>query len=563
MAVFGGAPAALAAENTDTCTTIYGSGSSFQKIAQGAQEGFANKTTLTESYLVGVTKVTVSNGAVYAAKNKIVLGVKTVNEETVEITSIVGNELTLKAATTKEHTAGDVVAIALSGVFLNHWAGTYVISAKTLGCSSLPQAAYLSSSSGQGLNEFGDTTGVITKTEDAQANGDTSSPCKESGPEVAGKHVGGCLDGFVGTDVPPTAGELGEAEVAAGALNLNQLTLPVAQASVGALLSLPVSCEVTAEAALDITNSTLDQLWLGKVPTGGTDPHGGTYPANTWGALLAEINEHEEGGAVTVTDTGAVGAGCETPITREVRHTHSGTTYAFKSYLSQIDANEWGGYANDAPVWPSVVETSFKGKNNEGGSDVAKHTAGNPGSVGYANAADAAASGNGGFTAAATASTFESSGSHQILWAQVQNNGLKAEGAKFADPLGSAHSTIANCDNTSLVPSERGAAYSATDSWFGVLASDPNAAVDTGTSTDYSVCALTYDLTWEHETPPNLFGNTGGPTGEAGQTGMTVHDYLEYVIREGQTEIQSNFFTSVPTPLLGKMKAIVNLVKST
>src|ERR1700726_365104 len=124
MAVFGGAPAALAAENTDTCTTIYGSGSSFQKIAQGAQEGFANKTTLSASYLAGVTKVTVSNGAVYAAKNKIVLGVKTANEETVEVTSVTGNELTLKAATTKEHTSGDVVAIALSGVFLNHWAGT-------------------------------------------------------------------------------------------------------------------------------------------------------------------------------------------------------------------------------------------------------------------------------------------------------------------------------------------------------------------------------------------------------------------------------------------------------
>jgi ABC-type phosphate transport system substrate-binding protein len=561
LAVLGSASAAFA-ENTDTCTTIYGAGSSLQKVAQGNQGGFSNETSITESVAAGVTRIKVSNASVYSAGTKVAISVGTANVEEIKIVSFEGNTLVLETATTKSHSAGDVVGIKLTGVFLNDWAGTYVISGSTLGCSSRPQAAYYSSSSGVGLNEFGNTTGVINKAEDKQADADTSSPCKESGPQVEGHFVGGCLDGYVASDVPPNAGELGEARVAAGALNLNELTLPVAQAPVAALLSLPAKCSVPTETALDVTNETLDQAWLGTIPAGGSDPHGGSYPANTWGALLAKISEHEEGGAITVTDEGTAGNGCETPITREVRSSHSGTTYAFKSYLAQVDPNEWGNFVNDGDEWPAATSNSFGGHNNESGGEEAHHTAGNPGSIGYANTADAASASNGGYTAAATASTTEGSVSHQILWAQVQNNGTHAAGSKFADPLGSAHSTIANCDSTTLVPSEEGAAYSATDSWYGVVASDPNAAVDTGTSTDYSVCALTYVLTWEHETPPNLFGNTPG-LGEAGLIGTTVHDYLEFVIREGQTDIQGNDFTSVPTPLLAKMKAIVNLVRST
>src|SRR5580692_1483712 len=103
--------------------------------------------------------------------------------------------------------------------FLSHFAGTYTISGVTSGCTSTPSITYTSSSSGQGLNEFGDTTGVISKKEDSPAHADTTSPCTESGPEPEkAKKEGGCLDGYVGTDVPPTAGELGEARVAAGAL---------------------------------------------------------------------------------------------------------------------------------------------------------------------------------------------------------------------------------------------------------------------------------------------------------------------------------------------------------
>src|SRR5215472_6615643 len=69
-------------------------------------------------------------------------------------------------------------------------------------CSTpVPTLTYTKSSSGQGLDEFGNNNGALDQTKDSAGN------------------TANRLDVFVGTDDPPTAGNLGNAQVAAGSGN--------------------------------------------------------------------------------------------------------------------------------------------------------------------------------------------------------------------------------------------------------------------------------------------------------------------------------------------------------
>ncbi len=421
-------------------------------------------------------------------------------------------------------------------------------------CSVLPSVTYTKTASGPGLDEFGNNTGVLDETQDPTAFGSAGTP-----DDVHGK----VLDWYVGTDDPPSQGQLSEAETASGDAhnNLEEITLPVAQSPVAVLLSLPAGCLIPSGSALDIPNNTVGQLWEGTNPAvapndpGGIQAQGG-YAIGTWGAFLTQLgytptatNPPTEPG--TFHDAGGA-TGCGQAITPQVRQTASGTSYAFKNYLNQINRFEWAPYASDYPLWPSssvVEEDPLTPPNvgtqlNDTGSHIAGNTAANPGSVGYANPADAGA--NGGFTNAATTSTFHtgaggSSAPHQILWAEVQNNGTNPVGATYADPLLAA-SAIANCETTKLIPSDKGYPYSYTDSWFGVAATDPNIAVDAG-ATDYPLCALTYDLVWKHYGVVNLFkGNAAEPN-----IANTVRDLMNYIQGPGQTDIQSHDYTSIPS----------------
>jgi hypothetical protein len=398
-------------------------------------------------------------------------------------------------------------------------------------CSSTPTIKYTKTSSGAGLEEFGNGgNGFVTKE-------DTGAPS-------------GTLDGYVGSDDPPTAGDLGNAETAAVEATLVELTIPVAQAPVAVILSLPAKCTITEGGRVDIQNQYLDELWSGKVPAGGSDPNnsGAAYPENTWGAFFALI------GQAGVSDSGTGGGtGCEKPITLQVRSTSSGTSYAFKSYLSQLDSAEWAPYATDYEFWPA---TNIESTGNASGGNLATDTAKRPGSFGYANTADAAGISETPFGGKAVSVTDGGSEAHQILWAQVQNNGTSLSSPGYGSPK-AASGNIGNCATTKDTPSEAGAPYSVTDSWAGVLASDPNATHDLG-GNFYSICALTYDLSWKHYDAPGLeaFYNNAGQNTTSEGIEATVKDYLTYVTSsaagEGQSAINSSYYTQLPTPLLPK-----------
>jgi ABC-type phosphate transport system substrate-binding protein len=421
-------------------------------------------------------------------------------------------------------------------------------------CSTAPTLHYDKTSSGNGLAEFGNITHVL-------------EPANDNAPTEGANAPVGVLDGFTGTDDPPSAGELGNAEHAAFEATLVELTIPVTQSSVAVILSLPAKCKITASPGrVSLQNQNLDKLWLNTVPAGGTDSKNGgaAYPANSWGALFALI------GLTTFENQEAGNTGCEDPITLEARSTNSGTSYAFKSYLNQLDNVSWHGYETDAPVWPVEVQKSFNGHNNASGGNLAQHVAENPGSVGYANVSDAAnifscitacEAGKVPFSAE-TKETTEgpSAEEHQILWARVQNNGTSLTSPGYTGPsTGTGTTATANCATEKITPSEQGAPYSVTDSWAGVLASDPTAAGDLS-GNFYPICALTFDLAWKHYNAPNLaaYYNDSTAGQESTDEGITnsVKDYLTYVTSsaagEGQAAIQSWYYQKLPSAILTK-----------
>jgi len=303
-------------------------------------------------------------------------------------------------------------------------------------CSVAPSITYSGTSSGAGLNEFGNDINAVLAPKEDETAAKSASPFKDKAGEV--------LDWYVASDDPPEQGELTEAEIASSGSSskatLEEITLPVAQAPVAVILSLPTGCTVEEKSSLDIDGKDLVELWEGTNPAepSDNDPGGipalGGYGAATWGSFLTQLGYTKTAGtpgAEEFHDAGGA-TGCEQAITLQARSSYSGTTYAYKHYLS-IDNDElfynasshlystqnaWTGLISDAPAWPASVTTSGNGK----GSQEVQDTAKNPGSVGYANTSDAVSAGNGGFSSEATASTFGSSASHQIVYAQLQNN---------------------------------------------------------------------------------------------------------------------------------------------
>src|SRR3984957_14149275 len=242
-------------------------------------------------------------------------------------------------------------------------------------CSSFPSITYTGTSSGGGLNEYGNVSGKLNAEEDATAF-KSATGIKDKAGQV--------LDWYVGTDDPPTTGNLDNAIVASGDKNGNfeEITIPVAQAPVAVILSLPTGCLVPTGSALDLDGVDLEQLWEGTNPAEPSDndpggiPAQGGYAAATWGALLTELgytktaaNPPTEPG--TFFDAGGP-KGCGQAINLQVRSNYAGISYDLKNYLNlntndlyynttskqYATQNVWTGYITDAPVWPGTVRTT-------------------------------------------------------------------------------------------------------------------------------------------------------------------------------------------------------------
>jgi hypothetical protein len=121
-------------------------------------------------------------------------------------------------------------------------------------CSTAPTSSsmtYNHTSSGQALEEFGNNTGELNAHEDKLAF-ESATGTKDAAGQV--------LDWYVGTDDPPTTAQLENAQTAAGASALTEMTIPVAQAPVAVLLSLPTGCKVQTGSQVDLNNASRTRL---------------------------------------------------------------------------------------------------------------------------------------------------------------------------------------------------------------------------------------------------------------------------------------------------------------
>jgi ABC-type phosphate transport system substrate-binding protein len=384
---------------------------------------------------------------------------------------------------------------SLQGEQLTKWTGnvgTAGFKLKTTGkeeCSpGNPSVAYTSTSSGEGLLEFGFESGVLE-------------------PSAAG-NKNSSLDAFIGTDDPPTMSQITNAETAVSNQTKPVIT-PVVSAPIAVIVNLPDNCDLTSSKVQILTHD-LSLIFSGK--------------SISWLSILK--------------DSPPVGTGCDAVPLVEVRSDSSGTSYAFKQFLCQVEPSVWGGVSNsnecepgkklvtDAPTWPQL-ELGVSTHHDESGKTVEnKKSSGEAeavllsgslvpggsldllrGSIGYVNLANVASS--------TTTTKFEPSRSGALqFWVEINEKEPKKE------------STKGNCPTKFALGAN--AELAMLSKWEKVHLASPT------TTEAYPICTFTYDAAWESYTGAKLVAQYG-TTELAQETGNTAAGFLQYAVSgEGQ-----------------------------
>jgi hypothetical protein len=341
-----------------------------------------------------------------------------------------------------------------------------------------------------------------------------------NGGTLAPRFGAGGLDGFVGTDLAPTTTQRAAAAAAAGT---NELTLPVAQAAIAIPLSLPVGCTVTSGAQIEVDNTNLEKVFFGTT----TD----------WNTFLTAAGA-----------AGVSGCGGKT-ITVQIRDAEAGTTYAVRNFLGQVSLN-FPLPQSGSTTWPGTATHASAG--NATDASLVRNVARTPGSVGYANFADAVDPSNGAFSDVATSSTFGGTSSHQIVYALLQSTSWP----DYAPPA-DAPTAAGNCARTGSANWTKvagGSLPTTVDAaWENVVASVVNPGFGL-----YPLCAPTYVLAWDDYNTPALEGTNGyGTPTSATNVEDTVCDYAEYLSGSGsvgltvlgQDKVWAHGYAAVPTAI--------------
>jgi ABC-type phosphate transport system substrate-binding protein len=360
-----------------------------------------------------------------------------------------------------------------------------------------PKIVYTATSSGKGLTEFGIEGIELKKAEAGNGKGE--------------------LDAFIGTDDPPTKPELEKTSKVGRTAGTNAVVVPVIAAPIAVIVHLPKGCEILSE-ELKISNFALNELWLGKY-------------ANWKLFLEAAI------GSTNFNETPA--KSCEVEIKLEVRLDSSGTSYAFKQYLCQIDPAAWGKvilaeecesgkeYVTDAELWPpaaAVLTEHLAGELNEQSKGEAEAVSQEEGSVGYVNLANAFAAG---FRRFLTNKT--------TFWARIENNEEPVH-TPVSLELGNCPTTYNFKAGAIKVEAEEG-------KWAKVHLAKP---AQVGA---YPICTLTYDVAWESYKTKELEKEYGAA--KFAGVGNATEFYFEWMVGQGLGEGQeeanlANFYSPLP-----------------
>jgi ABC-type phosphate transport system substrate-binding protein len=384
-----------------------------------------------------------------------------------------------------------------------------------LDCTSTPSVFYNTDSAGDAQGGSGSAAGLTEFALQAPAGGGAAAITPTS------SNNGSFLDGFIGTDDPPSATAM---STAASAADSDPEPVTVVDAPIAIVVNLPAGCTVKASPL--ITNTDLAEAFANDSSDGDTI---------NWTTLLKDAG------------AGPSGCGTTSPIV-QVRSDGSGTSFATKQYLSQIQPSEFGSFVDDGTDWPGTVQTTYDGGTADHGSGgEAAAVVNTVGSIGYVNTADAAAAGFNHWTAGS--STF---------WVRLQNNGTSNSGTLTGTNPVNATTSAAQCSAvyTGAVPS------TTTDEpdWTGVHVANPRQSA----STSYPLCTLTYDVAWSAYKAstvlaPDYTAKYAGET--AGGVGHTVRDYLQWVVGsasgKGQTVIPE-YYNALPTKIDSVAKIIVS-----
>jgi len=400
------------------------------------------------------------------------------------------------------------------------------------------------------------------------------------------------LDGFIATDEAPSFDQLQTAENVSGS---QEIEVPVAQAPLALIFSLPSGITLSTGARLSLINngpgdsgSTLQAVFDGKVgPT-----HG--YPANTWGAFLVRAGfaplTSGTPSATTFLDTGSAGShtGGYQPLELEVRSGDAPETNVLQTFMSMSgdtnlpsppsDAEQnWPSNANDGAGSGAYPAGPFGANTTD--ATLVKNTLATPGTVGYALMGDAVFAVPGEpFKAAPSLTTYEGSSPHQYLFAAIQTDEGTTGTRHYAEPgavgtngSGSLEAipnlytgndlnfyedpnatSLADCPYT-VGPSDEGVGDWCLlngpngQPWEGA-ASDPDVyrhSAPNGSANQpvnaYPIVEVTYDTAWYYYGAPNSPQSIYGSYTNATNTGNTVASYLNWVTKAtgGQAMIDS------------------------
>jgi ABC-type phosphate transport system substrate-binding protein len=365
---------------------------------------------------------------------------------------------------------------------------------------------------------------------------------KAFGEEKAGETLN-TADTYIATDEP-----LGEAqlkngdEAAKGKFSIEDtggegqtIVIPVEQAAVAVIVNPPEKCKLEA-----ITNKNLWELWNGTI--------------TEWSQITGKIKTGE--GGVTEEESGK----CKKKITRFVRKDVSGTTFVFKTYLSEIEriqsltkacGKKWSELAKpeNNKVWPKsgsetctglspVFEAETEGGSGEVKEVVEEKQGTKEGSIGYANLADARK---------------EFTGTNRYTWVKVENESLKKgvyPGSKNANSgkEPTKEKGQSNCEGTSYGSQPK---VTIDDNWSAVNGANPGNGADA--NTNYSICTLTYDVAFAN------YSKAGYGT-ESANLQTATKEYLTYVVGAGQANLEKNDYLKVEEAVSTKAKELVEKI---
>jgi ABC-type phosphate transport system substrate-binding protein len=317
---------------------------------------------------------------------------------------------------------------------------------------------------------------------------------------------------FGGADEPHnptqlTAANNGPDGVAGGTDDAVLHTIPVAQSAVAVNIQLPTGCAVAeSSTARRISKTALAGAFAGSASF------------DTWGEILPSIT----------------GTGCAAKqFKRVVRLDSSGTTFAFKRYLSAVTPAPYAGLGNTA--WPADTgaTATVRPTSNGAGAQLAalKQQTVN-GGIGYADLATSRTEG------------FDWSGaSDSTVWLNVQ----RLVGTSYASPT-ATDGVGANCTSVEYRNGGSTTLPTTTASWINVDAVQ--------TEVNYPLCALTYAMAWQQPSKANVGVPAGQPVITQDQA-RAVKDRLGYILNTtapsgtlkggGQTELVAAGYQQLPS----------------